>query len=134
MILLDSSVLIDLFRKKDKQKSFFFKLLDKEENFAISSITHYEIGVGNKKSNSDYWNDLYNNLTVIPFDENCSETAIEIYLDLRKKNRLIDLADLLIGATSVTHGITLATLNKKHFDRIVNIELIYPGGNKSYEQ
>jgi len=130
MILLDSSVLIDLFRKKDKQKSFFFNLLNREENFAISSITHYEIGIGNKKSNSGYWNDFYGNLTVIPFDESCSETAIEIYLDLKKRNKLIDLADLLIGATSVTHGLTLATLNKKHFERIVSIELIYPDDKK----
>jgi predicted nucleic acid-binding protein len=29
-------------------------------------------------------------------------TAIEIYLDLRKRNKLIDLADLSIGATALT--------------------------------
>lgn len=56
MILLDSSVLIDLFRKKDKTKSYFFNLLSDENDFAISSITHYEIGVGNKVSSSDFWN------------------------------------------------------------------------------
>lgn len=37
---------------------------------------------------------------------------------------LIDLADLLIAATAVTHGMSLATLNKKHFERIANIVLI----------
>ena len=37
---------------------------------------------------------------------------------------MIDLADLLIGATAITHGLTLATLNKKHFERIKKIELI----------
>jgi predicted nucleic acid-binding protein len=125
MILLDSSVLIDLFRKKDKRKSFFFMLLDQEEHFAISSITHYEIGIGNKQSDSAYWKELYNNLTVIPFDENCSETDIDIYLNLKKKNKLIDIADLLIAATAVAHGLTLATLNKKHFVRIENLGLLY---------
>lgn len=124
MILLDSSVLIDLFRKKDKKKSVFYALLDSEDDFAISSITHYEIGIGNKRSNSGYWNDLYNSLTVIPFDENCSETAIDIYLDLKRRNKMIDLADLLIGATALTHGLALATINRKHFERIEMIEII----------
>ncbi len=45
MILLDSSVLIDLFRKKKKENSYFYKSLLEFEDFAISSITHYEIGV-----------------------------------------------------------------------------------------
>lgn len=59
MILLDSSVLIDLFRKKDKSKSYFFELLSEENDFAISTITQYEIGIGNKSSSSEFWNDLY---------------------------------------------------------------------------
>jgi tRNA(fMet)-specific endonuclease VapC len=37
---------------------------------------------------------------------------------------LIDLADLLIGATAKYHNIPLATLNKKHFQRIDGLVLI----------
>ena len=124
MILLDSSVLIDLFRKKDKSKSYFFELLSEENGFAISTITHYEIGIGNKLSNSDFWNNLYNKLTILPFDQNCSVVAIDIYTFLKKQNKLIDLADLLIGATAKYHNIPLATLNKKHFQRIDGLVLI----------
>jgi tRNA(fMet)-specific endonuclease VapC len=124
MILLDSSVLIDLFRKKDKTKSYFFDLLSEENDFAISTITQYEIGIGDKVSNSDFWNDLYNNLTILPFDESCSAEAIEIYAILKKQNKLIDFADLLIGATAKNHQISLATLNKKHFQRIEGLHLI----------
>ena len=124
MILLDSSILIELFRKQKKEKTLFYRLAENETEFSISSITHYEIGVGNQSSEDDYWNNLYNSLIVLPFDESCSQTAVGIYLALKKQNKLIDLADLLIGATAVTHNYKIATLNTKHFKRIPNIQLV----------
>ncbi len=123
MILLDSSVLIELFRKKDKEKTLFHNLSQSHKNLSISTITFYEIGIGNRKSHLEFWNLLCENLNVIPFDKTCSETAITIYLDLLKTNKLIDLADILIGATALTHHIPIATLNLKHFERIKNLEI-----------
>lgn len=38
---------------------------------------------------------------------------------------MIDLADILIGATALTHDIPLATLNIKHFERIKGLEIIF---------
>ena len=124
MILLDSSILIELFRKQNKEKTLFYKLAQTETDFCISSITHYEIGIGNKKSHNDFWNDLFNNLSVIPFDKACSITAIDIYLDLKKKNKMIDFADIIIGATAKTYNYKFATLNFKHFSRISGLEII----------
>jgi predicted nucleic acid-binding protein len=124
MIVLDSSVLIDLFRKEDKKSSFFYQISNLHSELAISSITHYEVGIGNRKSHTEYWDQLCGNFTILPFDTACSETAIKIYLDLLKKNRLIDLADILIGVTAVANDIPIATLNFKHFERIDNLILI----------
>jgi predicted nucleic acid-binding protein len=36
MILLDTSVLIEMFREKDKAKTFFSQLLERETEFAIA--------------------------------------------------------------------------------------------------
>jgi len=124
MILLDSSVLIELFRKKDKKKTLFYILSQSNKDLCISSITYYEIGIGNRKSHFEYWDTLTENLTVIPFDKACSISAIEIYLNLLGTNKMIDLADLLIGATALTHNIPIATLNIKHFERIKGLEII----------
>ena len=93
-------------------------------DLCTSSITYYEVGVGNRKSHADYWESLSDNLSVIPFDKACSNSAVTIYLDLLKANKMIDLADILIGATAVTHNIPIATLNIKHFDRIEGLEII----------
>lgn len=99
-------------------------MTQREADFCISAITHYEIGIGSKKSNNDFWTLLYKNLTVIPFNQACSSTAINIYLDLKKKNKLIDIADLFIGATALAYNFKLATLNQKHFLRIGGLEII----------
>jgi predicted nucleic acid-binding protein len=124
MILLDSSILIELFRKKEKDKTLFYSLAKSNKTLCISSITYYEIGIGNRKLHLDYWEKLSKNLKIIPFDKECSDNAISIYLDLLKKNKMIDLADILIGATAITHNIPIATLNEKHFNRIKALEII----------
>jgi tRNA(fMet)-specific endonuclease VapC len=41
-----------------------------------------------------------------------------------KNNKIIDIADILIGATALSHNIPIATLNNNHFERIKNLELI----------
>jgi len=63
-------------------------------------------------------------LRVIPFDKACSNCAVTIYLDLLKANKMIDLADILIGATAVAYNIPIATLNVKYFDRIEGLKII----------
>ena len=124
MILLDSSILIELFRKKNKEKTLFYSLSKTYSDFCISSVTNYEIGIGNRKLHSEYWIELSNNLLILPFDKECSDIAVSVYLDLLKVNKIIDLADILIGATALTHNIPIATLNEKHFNRIKGLEII----------
>ena len=51
-------------------------------------------------------------------------TATDIYLDLIKRNRIIDLADLLIGTIALTHNFPVATLNQKHFERINGLKIV----------
>lgn len=123
-LLLDSSILIELFRKKDKEDTLFYNLSLKFDDLCISSITNYEIGIGNRKSHTEYWESLSDNLRIIPFDKACSNNAVTIYMTLLKANKMIDLADILIGATAVTYNIPIATVNVKHFDRIKGLEII----------
>ena len=124
MILLDSSILIEFFRKKDKKKTSFYRLSESYNDLLISSISYYELGIGNRKSHYDFWTELCENLYVLPFDKECSKNAIEIYQDLLKANKIIDIADILIGATALTHEIPIATLNIKHFERITKLEIL----------
>jgi predicted nucleic acid-binding protein len=123
MILLDSSVLIELFRTKDKKKTLFYKLSAKENDFAISIITHYEIFAGSNESQDSFWKEFLDTISILNFDLQSSEQAIKIYKYLKKTNKMIDLADILIAATSISNNIPLATLNINHFERIKELEI-----------
>lgn len=56
IICLDTSVLIDYYRKVHKSKSFFYTLTESYDLFAISAITEYEIYCGSNPEQDLYWN------------------------------------------------------------------------------
>jgi tRNA(fMet)-specific endonuclease VapC len=124
MILLDTSVLVEHFRKKDKTSTSFYKLSEQDDDFAISTITHYEILSGSNDLQDTFWEGLFNTLTILPFDVSCSTESARIYKSLKPKGLLIDLADLTIAATAIAHRLSLATLNTKHFSRVKGLRLV----------
>lgn len=122
--MLDTSILIDFYRKTDKSKSLFFKLSDENRIFAVSVITHFEIYSGSKPEQTTFWNNLFYDFPVIPLNKDISLLATSINTALKKKRMQIDIPDLLIAATAITQGLPCATLNKKHFARIDGLKLI----------
>ena len=96
LICLDTSVLIDYFRKTNKKKSFLAELTQKYSHFAVS---------------------------IIPFDINSNIEAISMYKTLKKEGNLIDI-DLFISPTAKAHNLKIATLNVKHFNRIHGLNLV----------
>jgi len=123
LICLDTSVLIEYYRKTEKENSFLFQLTDKYGSFAISVITEYEIYVGSNTEQDAFWNDFFEEVKVLPFDSEINRTAIELYRSLKRERKLIDIPDLLIGATALFYNLPLATLNEKHFERIKELSL-----------
>ena len=63
-------------------------------------------------------------IEVIPFDEVCVDTAVEVNANLKRKRKQIGIADLFTAATALTHNLPIATINKNHFDRIDGLEII----------
>ena len=124
IICLDSTILIDYFRQKDKTKSTFFELLKKAKLFAVSAVTEYEVLIGSNAEQDVFWNSFFEQITVLPFDKVTNKTAVKIFRQMKSKNKLIAIPDILIGATAMTHKIPIATLNKKHFERIEGLEII----------
>jgi predicted nucleic acid-binding protein len=124
MILLDSSILIELFRSSKKENSTFYKLATEENHFGISIITHYEVFAGSNEKQDSFWREFTAAIDILDFDLKSSEQAVKIYKQLKKANKLIDLADILIAATAISNEIPIATLNFNHFERIKNLNII----------
>lgn len=124
IICLDTSILIDFYRKKVKEKSVFFQLTSKYKLFAVSIVTEYEIMIGSDMEQSEYWSEFFNTVTILPFNKSANDAAITITRHLKATNKLIEVPDIFIGATALANNIKIATLNRKHFERIPGLEII----------
>jgi len=124
MILLDTSILIDYYRKSDKSNAKLFLLKKENHRFIISSITEYEIYAGVSTNKYIFWEELLQNVGIISFDKSIARTAVVINNHLKAKSKQIDLADLFIAATAVSNNLPFATLNRKHFDRIDFLDIM----------
>jgi tRNA(fMet)-specific endonuclease VapC len=124
VILVDTSILIDYYRKTDKANSQWVALVRQGHKFAISVVTKYEIYSGATPSQLAFWDNVLQAVEVISLDEVSIDTAVATNSSLKRKRKQIDLADLFIAATAITHNLPLATLNKKHFERIDGLQLI----------
>ena len=124
IVLVDTYILIDFYRKTDKVNSVWITLIKQGYEFAISAITKYEIYSGATQGQLVFWDSVLQAITVIPFDEVAVNTAVIINTNLKRKRKQIDLADLFIAATAMTHNLPFATLNQKHFDRIDGLNIV----------
>ena len=126
IICLDTNVLIAHKRAKkaDKDQTFLYRLTTKPYQFAVSSITVYELLRGDNDDEDAYWKAMFSNMTVLDFNSHCAEQAAKIYQDLKKRGMLIESEDLLIAATTLANQMKLATGNVKHFDRVAGLELV----------
>jgi predicted nucleic acid-binding protein len=124
IVLADTSILIDLFRKSDKPNSKFVQLALQGYQFQISAITEYEVYSGATISQLPFWDDLLQKINVLPFDKNVVQQAVIINRQLKLKRKQIDLADLFIAATAITNNLPFATLNRKHFERIDTLNIV----------
>ena len=124
IILVDTSILIDYYRKTNKANSAWIALIDKGYEFVISAITKYELYSGATQSQVTFWDSILSSISIISFDESCVDTAVQINAVLKQKRKQIDLADLFIAATAMTSNLPIATLNKKHFDRIDGLSVV----------
>ena len=124
MILVDTSVLIELFRKTDKDNALLVSLVKQGYGYCISAVTEYEIYRGAFLEQMTYWDNLLKKVQVLPFDKATARIAVDINVELKRKRKQIAVPDLFIAATAIQYNFRLATLNKKHFERIEELTLI----------
>lgn len=124
VICLDTSVLIDFFRKVNKSKSFFYELTKEYDLFAVSAITEYEIYCGSNPDQDLFWDEFFNKVVSLPYSSESNRITTKIERALKQKNKRIDIPDLMIAGTAIANDMPLATLNTKHFQLITDLELI----------
>ena len=119
MILLDSNVVIDVVRHADGQKQE--EIID--DGFSFSTITEIEV-LGYHRVQTDEEHALRVFLSwgdEIVLDETVKHRAISL-----RQAKKMGLADSIIAATALIHGLTLATRNTDDFKNIPGLTIFDP--------
>jgi tRNA(fMet)-specific endonuclease VapC len=123
-LMVDSTILIDYFRKTIKANSKLVTHFRNYEHLYISSVTEFEIVNGATKEHLQFWDGMLARFTVLDFDSKAARQAANIVAQLKTKRKTIDKPDLFIAATAVVNELTLDTLNIKHFTSIESLNLL----------
>jgi len=123
-IMVDTNILIDYFRKTNKQNARLLQHFVEYDTIYISSITEFEIISGSTDAQLQFWDLMLARLKVLDFDVRVARKAADIVKQLKKKRKSIDKADLFIAATALVHKLTLDTENRKHFALIETLQLL----------
>ena len=125
MVILDTSIIIDQLRRPPKE-SYLFKLAQKlsKESFALSVLSVQEL-YGDQSTRDTRREELMlatiSPLKILPYTFEVSQLAGEIIRDL---GRPIEFVDAAIAASAIVNGYQLATLNKKDFIGIKDLEIL----------
>jgi len=125
MVIIDTNIIIDHLRRKNKKDSLLitiFKKFSKDE-LAISVVTIQELFEGKSTIDPQKEKMLLEILSlfqILPYSSEVAELAGKIARDFGP----IEFADATIAATAIINDSQLITLNKKDFIKIENLEFL----------
>ena len=120
-MLFDTDVLIWLFRGNEPAA----RLVERARERAVSVVAYMELLQGARdrqeiRAIKSFLSDFA--FGMLPLTENIGYRA-SIYMEEYGLQSAMGMADALIGATAVEHGLTLCTANEKHYKPIRDLEM-----------
>ena len=126
--LLDTDILSAVMRKSPSAIQRARLYLEVYRQFTFSVITRYEILRGLLAKGATKQLSAFDQLCaasrVLPLTDPIIVQAATIYADLYRRGELISDADILIAATTITHGLAVVTNNEAHFRRIRDLQVV----------
>lgn len=115
MVMIDTDILIWMFRKKPEIKIQFEELVRSVDGkIYVTPIQIAEIYAGIRDAERDQTAIFFRVIRHIPIDDKIGQLAGE-FLNRYQKSHNVTISDALIAATSLLHHCRLWTLNKKHY-------------------
>ena len=123
-IILDTSILIEYIRAKDKSSTSFTKIKNAYTNVSISIITEFEVLSGCDSKMLDHHLFFLKSFSIYPINRKIVHLASRINYSLIKSGKPIQFSDIFIASTAIINNLELVTHNYKHFNRIPELNLI----------
>ncbi|MBI2011347.1 type II toxin-antitoxin system VapC family toxin [Candidatus Daviesbacteria bacterium] len=132
-ILLDTSIIIDYLRQKDKSKTLLYLFAHRQYKLYVSIVTYAESYAGRsiweRKEAMKILENLFSYIKILPLEEKISKKAGNI-----SHINNLEIVDAIIAATALSHKLKLATLNVKDFKKIKGLKLFTQITLKSKEK
>ncbi len=128
-VILDTSVLIEAERQASDIRVFIENR--REEVFGLSVISIAELLHGVHRADSTqrrlkrsaFVEKVIELFPIYPFEVPVARIYAQLWADLIKKGLQIGAHDLIIGATALSLGFSVATFNKRHFEHIEGLKI-----------
>ena len=128
-LILDTSVLIAAEKRRLDLFSLVKAASGDDQNLHVCSIAISELMQGVIRANSDERRErrlrharmVQSLCLVLPFDLSDAEHHARIWADLASRGKMIGPHDLIIAATALARGYTVATLNAGEFSRVTGL-------------
>lgn len=128
MIGLDTTALIDLFKKK---KEIITLLAEIDDEIILSHIVYLELMFGldlkdiKYKNEEDFYDNIFKSYIVLNLDFKASKKTSKIFRELKESGKTISLSDCSIAGIYLSNNITkIITKNTKHFENIKELKVI----------
>jgi predicted nucleic acid-binding protein len=120
-LIIDTDILIWYLRGNDKARQF----IDSLNGFHLSTVSYIELVQGMRSKNElrefrkalNEWQ-----VTVLQISETIS-AKVMFYIEKFYLSHSLTLADAIIAATAVNHGLAVHTGNDKHYRMIKELEV-----------
>lgn len=131
MIVLDSDVLIDFLDGRSPGPEFVESQWTRGEAVSITAVTLGEVLRGIERghrpaSDRAMLEEFLAGLTVLEYDADCARTFGSVMSQLDRAGRRAPEVDAQVAAIAITHGATLATRNRRHFERFPGLRFVIP--------
>lgn len=117
--LLDTDIASYIIRRFPKPLS---KAMQFREQFAISTVTRFELGRAKRflklDSSGVLLASFLEEVPTIEFDSSAADAASDIYSMLQAEGKSIGIPDSMIAGHALSHSMVLVSNNQKHFGRI----------------
>lgn len=128
-VILDTSVIIEAERGRLDFKKFTAGR--EAQSFGISVITVAELLHGVHRADTEarrmrrsaFVEKVIDTLPIYPFDLQRVRIYAAVWAQLQQQGLPIGAHDMIIGATAISLGFSVATFNPRHFSRIPGLKL-----------
>ena len=114
-VLLDTSILIDVLRRKNQRREFLAELVRGGHTLSTTILNIAEIYAGMRPAEEDRTEALLSGLESYELSGSSARLAGRLKNTWARKGHTLALADAIVAATAIERGCTLLTDNRKDF-------------------